>query len=350
MHGDVSPQGSAATAAALPASYRRISLARFGASFADSVEIVDTPMTPPGEGELLVRNHWAGVNGVFDDRLARNRVEYVDIDLPADLGIECVGEVVAIGAGVRGFAIGEAVAMTRLGFGYREYLRLPASEAVAIAAPTPEILTLIPTGISALVALEQVAELRAGETIVISAAAGGLGHLLVQLARLKGAHVVALTGTAEKCAAVRGLGAHRVLNYREEDLDAVFRRDYPRGFDVAYDTVGGQMFDLFVAHIGVRGRVICSGYTADIEAPEQVTRSRIYTQLYWKAASVRGFMNPLFGEHHPDAARRLLRMYADGHLQVLVDRADFRGLESVPRAIEHLLAGRNLGKVVVQLT
>lgn len=349
MHGDVSPSGSAA-AAALPATYRRISLQRFGSTFAESIEILDTPLRPPGPGELLVRNHWAGVNGVFDDRLARNRVEYLQIGLPSDLGIECVGEVVATGPGVSGFAVGDAVAMTRLGYGYREYLCLPASEAIPVAAASPEILTLIPTGISALVALEQVAELRPGETIVISAAAGGLGHLLVQLARLKGAHVVALAGSEEKCEAVRGLGAHRVLNYRREDLDAVFRRDYPRGFDVAYDTVGGRIFDLFVSHVAMRGRVISSGYTADIEAPEQVTRSRIYTQLYWKAASVRGFMNPLYAEHHPDAARRLLRLYADGHLRVLVDPGGFSGLESVPAAVAHLLAGRNLGKVVVRLT
>lgn len=342
MHGDVS-------AGTLPAHYRRLVLQRFGESFRDSTEIVETPLTPPGPGELLVRNHWAGVNGVFDDRLARNRVEYLDIQPPCDLGIECVGTVVALGEGVRDFRVGDAVATTRLGNGYREYLCTPATQAIPVAAASPEILTLIPTGISALVALEQVAELRPGERIVISAAAGGLGHLLVQLARLKGAHVVGLAGSREKCEAVAALGAHRVLNYREDDLDGIFRRDYPQGFDVAYDTVGGRIFDLFLAHVAIRGRVICSGYTADIENPEPVTRTRIYTQLYWKAASVRGFMNPLFSEHHADAARRLLAMYADGALRVLVDAGDFQGLESVPRAIDHLLAGRNLGKVVVRL-
>jgi NADPH-dependent curcumin reductase CurA len=334
---------------ALPTHYRKLILSRFGDNFAESVSIVETPLRPPGRGEILIRNHWAGVNGVFDDRLVRNRVQYVDIAPPADLGIECVGEVVAVGAEVNDIACGDAVATTRLGNGYREYLCVPAGEAIRIAEASPEILTLIPTGISALVALEQVAELRGGETIVISAAAGGLGHLLVQLARLKGAHVVALAGSEEKCAAVRGLGAHRVLDYRSEDLETIFRTEYPRGFDVAYDTVGGAIFDLFVAHVAVRGRVICSGYTADIEDPEVVARTRIYTQLYWKAASVRGFMNPQYAEFHAEAARRLLRMYADGSLRVLVDGSGFHGLEAVPAAVEHLLAGRNLGKVVLRL-
>lgn len=333
----------------LPSHYRRIVLQRFAERFTDAIEIVETPLTLPRTGEILVRNHWAGVNGVFDDRLARNRVDYMPVTPPVDIGIECVGEVVAVGDGVDTLGVGDAVATTRLGNGYREYLCVPAADAIAIAEPSPEILTLIPTGISALVALEQVAELRTGETIVISAAAGGLGHLLVQLARLKGAHVVALAGTEEKCAAVADLGAHRVLNYRSENLDAIFRQDYPRGFDVAYDTVGGPIFDLFLDHVAVRGRVICSGYTADIEDPEIVSRTRIYTKLYWKSASVRGFMNPLFPEFHADAARRLLRMYADAQLRVLVDKRDFRGLEAVPRAIAHLLAGRNLGKVVLRL-
>jgi len=333
----------------LPADYARLVLHRFADDFASAVRVERTPLEHPGPGEVLVRNAWAGVNGVLDDRIARNRVPFIAAAPGMDLGVEAVGEIAALGAGVTDLEPGDAVATVGLGGAYREYHRVEAADVYPVPAATPEVLTLIPTGISALVGLERVAELRAGERIVISAAAGGLGHLLVQLSLLTGAEVVALAGSDAKCAAVSELGAQRVINYRDEDPAAVFSRDYRDGFDVAYDTVGGPLFDLFVEHLAPRGRLVVSGFTADIDDPEAVLAPRIYTRLYWKAASVRAFMNHLFPEHHADARERLLRLHANGDIRVLVDPTAFRGLGAVAPAVAHLLARRNLGKVVVAL-
>ena len=330
--------------------YRKLVLRELTGDFRSATAVVEAESERPGPGQVLVRNHWAGVNGVFDQNLCANRIRYVDVRPPFDMGIEAVGEVVELGPGVDWLRVGEAVATSKLGTGYREYQLADARRAIPIREASAEILTLIPTGISALVGLERIAEMKSGETIAVSAAAGGLGHILVQLAKLAGNHVIGLTGSPAKAETLRRLGVDRVIDYRRESLREVLASEYPNGIDIAYDTVGGEVFDAFVDHLAQRGRLVISGHTSDFDRPdEDVPHPRIYRKLYWKSASVRGFQNPAFPEFFDDACRRVLELYYAGALQVLVDPTPFVGVEAVADAVEHLLGGSNLGKVVVRL-
>jgi NADPH-dependent curcumin reductase CurA len=130
----------------------------------------------------------------------------------------------------------------------------------------------------------------------------------------------------------------------------VLAREYPKGLDIAYDSVGGAIFDAFLDHLAMRGRLIISGHTSDFDQPVvDVPQPRLYHKLYWKSASVRAFQNPAFREFFADAARRILDLYYAGGLRVLIDPRPFVGLESVPDAVEYLLSGRSRGKVVVRL-
>ncbi len=329
---------------------RKLVLREFTGNFRTATTIVAAPPVAPGPGQVLIRNHHAGVNGVFDQNLCANRVRYVDVVPPYDLGVESVGEIVALGAAVDRLRLGEAVAVSKLGGGYREYQVVDARRAIPVREASAQILALIPTGVSALVGLERIGEMRSGEVVAVSAAAGGLGHVLVQLAKLAGNHVIGLTGSASKAEALRALGVDRAIDYRREDLRAVLAQEYPKGIDLAYDTVGGPVFDAFVDHLAMRGRLVISGHTSDFDRPdEDVPQPRIYRKLYWKSASVRAFQMPAFPEHFDDACRRVLELYYAGALRVLVDPTPFTGLERVADAVEHLLAGRNLGKVVVGL-
>jgi NADPH-dependent curcumin reductase CurA len=343
-------QAIRAAMSTFPTRYRKLVIQQLTGDFRSSTGVAWQDWRDPGPGEIAVRNHWAGCNAIFDKNLCRNAIRYVNVAPPFDMGIEAVGEVVAVGPGVTAFAPGEHVATTRLGNGYREYQLAPVERALRVRAATPEILTLIPTGISAMVGLERVGEMRGGETVAVSAAAGGLGHIVVQLAKLAGCHVIALTGADEKIALLQSLGADRVVNYRRENLFEILAREYPRGIDIAYDSVGGEIFDAFLENLAMRGRLVISGHTSDFDkAVESVAQPRIYRKLYWKSASVRGFQNQAFPEYFDDAAQRILALYYEGRLRVLVDATPFVGLEQVADAVEHLLAGRNAGKVVVKL-
>lgn len=330
--------------------YRKIVIQQLTGDFRSATRIVETPAIGPGPGEVLIRNRYAGVNAIFDKNLCRNTIRYVDVVPPYDMGVEAIGEIVALGDRVDGLRIGDAVAIVKLGGAYREYQIADVGRLVRVREASPEILALIASGVSAMVALERIAELGSGETVAVSAAAGGLGHFVVQLAKRAGNHVIALTGSDHKAALLRELGADRVVNYRSESLRDVLAREYPRGLDIAYDSVGGEIFDAFLDHLAMYGRLIVSGHTSDFDKPvEDVPHPRAYHKLYWKSASIRGFQNPAFPQFFDDAARRILDLHYRGELRVLIDPTPFVGLESAADAVEHVLAGRNAGKVVLRL-
>ena len=333
-----------------PKTYRKFILTKFGDDFRACTTIVDTLWQDPGEDEVVVRNVYAGVNGVYDFNMMRNAVAYLSFEVPTDMGIEVVGRIVAVGRNVKKFKEGDPVATWKVGFGYRDYQVANVSRVYAIREASPEILTLIPTGVSGMVGLERVGEMATGQTIAVSAAAGGLGHLVVQFAKRAGNHVIGLAGTDDKCELVKKLGCDRVINYKTEDVGQVLKTEYPRGLDIAYDSVGGTIFDVLLDHLAIRGRIIISGYTSEVGKPLQmVSAGRPWTKLYFKSASIRGFINPHFQEFWPDAAERLLSAYYTGGLTVIVDPTPFIGLEAVPEAVAYLMAGRNRGKIVIKL-
>jgi NADPH-dependent curcumin reductase CurA len=334
--------------AAMP---RAIRLERFADTFRAASEIVTVPDRAPGPGEISVRNLWCGVNGIFDTQIARNAVDYVRIAPPTLTGVEAIGVVTSVGEGVADFAPGDAAVTTRFTGGYRETNTGPVAAFCAAPSPDRVWLALASTGVSALLALEHVGAVRDGETVAVSAAAGGLGHLIVQLAKLRGCHVVAVCGGAEKGAFVRGLGADRVIDYRLDDVAAVLAAEYPNAIDVAIDTVGGGIFDAFLDNLAVHGRLVAGGAAQDLEGrPEIVTAPRIVHKLYYKAASVRGFMNGLLTPLWPEARARLFAMYQAGEIRVVFDAVPFHGLEQVYDAVERLLSGQSMGKVTVNLS
>src|SRR5690606_27698751 len=106
---------------------------------------------------------------------------YVNVEPPFDMGVEAIGEVVAVGARVEGLSVGDAVTNVKLGAGYREYQVADVGKMIRVREATPEILALMASGVSAMVALERIADMKSGEIVAVSAAAGGLGHFVVQL-------------------------------------------------------------------------------------------------------------------------------------------------------------------------
>lgn len=329
---------------------RKLIMTQYGEDFRACSKIVDAEIGEPGHGEVLVRNVYAGVNGVYDLNMIRDAVSYISYTPPTDLGIEVVGRIEKLGPGVRDFKVGDAVATWKVGTGYRDYQIAEVGRLYKVPSASPEILCLMPTGISGMVGIEQVGELTTGETVAVSAAAGGLGHIIVQVAKKAGNHVIGLCGSEEKAERLREIGCDRPINYKTEDVAEVLKREYPKGINIAYDSVGGKIYDAFIDNLAVKGRLVISGYTSEVGKPwEQVTSPRLYQKLYFRSASVRGFINPHYEEHHPYAAERLIGLYQRGELTVFVDPTPFEGLESVPDAVSHLLSGKNLGKVVVKL-
>ncbi|MFD2137966.1 zinc-binding dehydrogenase [Novosphingobium resinovorum] len=183
---------------------------------------------------------------------------------------------------------------TRFPGGYRQYNIAPQGHFVKVADDSPEWLALASTGVSAWMALFHVGQAKPGDVVAISAAAGGLGHLIVQLAALKGCEVVAVCGGPVKSEFARSLGAARVIDYRSESVPEVLAREYPNRLDVAIDTVSGEIFDAFLDNVAPHGRVVVGGAASDLEggrrsSPPRASRTSSTTRgfgarLYERAA------------------------------------------------------------------
>lgn len=329
--------------------YKKLVVKQFSSDFQSAIAIEDVPIPTPKADEILIRNKFAGINAGFDTLLCQGKVPYVPLTPPVDLGVEAVGEVVAIGEAVEAVKIGDAVATTGRGGGYREYQVLPAHLAVKVSEAIPEILTLMPTGVSALVALEQAGEMRSHETVLVTAAAGGTGHLAVQLAKRAGNHVIGTCGSEAKVRLLQELGCDRIIHYHHEDLSTVLQQEYPAGVNLVFDCVGGSVFDTCVEHLAVRGRLVVVGFISEYaRVPQIVSQPRIYHKLFWKAASVRAFLMPHYAEYMIDARDRLLHWFDTQQIRVAINPTPFYGIESIPTAVQYLLRGQNVGKVVVQ--
>jgi hypothetical protein len=329
--------------------YKKLIAKQFDRDFQSAVEIVEVPIPEPAVNEILIRNQFAGINSGFDTLLCQGKVPYVNLTPPFDLGVEAVGEVVAMGEEVRDFQVGDAVVTTLRGGGYREYQAIAANLAVKVRQATPEVLTLMPTGISALVALERVGEMKSNEVVLVTAAAGGTGHIALQLAKLAGNHVIGTCGSEQKAELLKKLGCDRIINYRTEDLDRILKSEYPHGINLVFDCIGKQVFDACVDNLAIRGRLVVVGFISEYGKNwEEVTQPRIYQKIFWKAASVRGFLMPLYQEYVAEARDRLLNLFYSDKLKVAIDPTQFHGIESIPTAVKYLLSGQNCGKVVVR--
>ena len=326
--------------------YQKLVATRLTPHFREAAQIVEADVPEPGPGQVLVRNRYAGVNAT-DVNITAGRYS-ADPTLPMDLGAEAVGVVEAVGAGVE-LTVGQAVATMGVGGGYRELQLIPARYAVPVPEATPEMVALFVSGLTASIALSETGQMGTGETVFVSAAAGGTGQFAVQLAKRAGNTVVGTCGSPEKADALRALGVDRVVNHREEDVRAVLKEVGP--IDLAYESVGRAMFDAALAALGVHGRLLVIGYVSEyIDGLESVDRPRVYARLLQTSASIRGFFLPHFTAFYPAHIARLVSLVKTGELEVAVDESRFEGVGSVVDAVEHLHSGASRGKVVVRLS
>lgn len=332
----------------MPDTYKKLVATQRSPDFRAAAEVVEEPIPEPGPHEVVVRNWYAGVNAT-DVNITAGRYA-PGAEPPFDLGAEAAGEVVAVGRDVKHLQAGDAVVTSTLGGGYREYNCVRASNAYKVSEPTPEALSIMVSGLTASIALQEVADVEADDVVLVTAAAGGTGQYAVQLAKRNGHHVIGTCGTDEKVALLNDLGCDRPINYREEDVRAVLEREYPDGVDLVYEGVGGKLFDTCVDALAVHGQLLTIGYVSEyVDGPKPVTRPRIYTKLLGKSASIHGFFLPQFAMYFGEHLRHLMELLHREDLHVAIDGRTFQGIASIPDAVEHLHSGQSQGKVVVQL-
>ncbi|GJM98604.1 hypothetical protein PR202_ga15631 [Eleusine coracana subsp. coracana] len=269
--------------------------------------------------------------------------------LPFDAGFEGVGIVASVGNLVHHVKVGTPVALMTFG-SYAEFTLVPAKHLLPVPRPDPEVVAMLTSGLTASIGLEKAGQMTSGQVVLVTAAAGGTGQFAVQLAKLAGNKVVATCGGESKAALLSSLGADRVINYRNEGIKDVLKKEYPRGVDIIYESVGGQMFDLCLNALAVHGRLIVIGMISQYQG-EEGWKPQNYTglceKILAKSQTVAGFFLIQYAHLWQDHLGKLFDLYASGKLKISLDPKKFMGVASVPDAVEYLHSGKSVGKVVV---
>ena len=331
---------------------RQIMLARrpTGKPVADDFALAEAPMPVPGPGQFLVRMKVGSVDpairGFLDDRPSY---------LPP----------VAIGAPIAGMSLGEVVeshdpdwpvgTLLRAFATWSDHYVIDAQalglERVDPASGVPiehYMGALGPVGLTAWVGLFVIGGAKAGETVLISAAAGATGSTVVQLAKAAGCKVIGLAGSADKAAAVRELGADVAIDYRStNNLGAEIAAAAPDGIDVYFDNVGGDLLDLALPLMAQRGRIALCGMIAQYNDADRPHGIEKLWQLVVKRVRIEGFLTYDHMAELPRAQAELDRLFASGQLHPLENMRD--GFERLPEAFIELMAGRTIGKTLVRI-
>jgi len=265
------------------------------------------------------------------------------------LGLECAGEIESVGEGVSSVRVGDRVMALLPGGGYAERVVIPEKMAI----PMPEHMTFeeaaaIPEAfLTAREALFTLGRAKADDTVLVHAAAGGVGSAAVQLARQAGARVVATAGSAEKLARISELGAHRVVNYRTEDFAAVATEvSEGRGVEVALDFVGASYWPKHAACLAVGGRCvvigILGGASAEVNLAQLLSRRYQILGLVMRSRPVSDkiAITQTF-------IRESLPLFTTGALRPVIDR--IFPLSDAATAHARMEANENLGKIVLRV-
>ncbi len=346
--------------AAVPATAREVRLVAYPdqAIGPEHFAVVEAPVRPPGEGELLIRNGWTSVDPGLRLRMRRTGpagyFHGFPLDRPLD-GILTVGEVVASRAA--GFAPGDVVWHAA---GWREWSTVRAAEPalgglgtptvldLAVAPPSAYLGALGGMGLTAYAGLVLVAEARPGDVVWVSAAAGAVGALAAQFARALGCRVIASVGSAEKVRHARDeLRVDAAFSYRDGPVAEGLRAAAPEGIDVYFDNVGGDHLEAALDALRPGGRVALCGSIAEYDRATPAAGPGNLFQAIANGLTLRGFRGSAFVDRLPEVQRRIAAWVDDGTVRTHETVRD--GIASAPQALADLLAGRNVGKTLVRI-
>ncbi|GFY75845.1 prostaglandin reductase 3 [Trichonephila inaurata madagascariensis] len=293
--------------ASKPKTFKKLMVQKLTSNFREAVSVENVEMCHPRKGEICVRNKFVGVNPKGDG----------------------VGEIVEVGEKVENLQVGATVAYMHSG-------RSAYAECLG-------------------------ARITTGDTVLITAAAGGTGHIAVQWAKATGCHVIGTCSSEEKEKMLKGLGCDRIINYRKEDLGEVLAKEYPKGVDAVWETIGGKVLEECLKHLAIKGRLLIvggiSGYkTENKEVFAKLDLSNLPEQLLFKSAAVQGFFLPAYADSKIPYFKYLSKSLEAGKLKIIYDNGEktagteFFGVEGIIEGVEHLHSGRNIGKVVVRMS
>jgi NADPH-dependent curcumin reductase len=310
--------------------------------------LTEEPVAQPGDGELLVKVLYISLDPAMRGWMNEGRSYIAAVEIGAVMRALAVGRVIA--SKNPKYAVGDYVSGV---LGVQEYALSNGEGLVKIdpqIAPLPVWLSVFgATGMTAYFGLLEVGLPKAGETVVISGAAGAVGMVAGQIARIKGCHVVGIAGGGEKCQyIVNDLGFSAAIDYKSEDVKSGLREHCPKGVDVYFDNVGGEILDTVLLQIRRGARIIVCGAISQYNNTTPVKGPSNYLSLLVNRASMTGFVCFDYASRYGEAACEMAGWMAAGKLKSREDVVD--GFETFPETLLKLFKGENFGKLMIKIT
>ncbi|MGE0623820.1 MAG: NADP-dependent oxidoreductase [Pseudomonadales bacterium] len=312
----------------------------------EDFEVVTRTVPEPGKGELTIRNVCMSVDPYMRGRMVDRKSYVPPFQVGEVLTGGAIGRVVASKA--EGFAEGDYV---QHNYGWREALTCPAKEVTALgelaAPPSAYLGVLGMPGMTSYVGLLGAGALKDGETVFVSGAAGAVGSIAGQIAKIKGCRVLGSAGSAEKVAWLTDLGFDYAFDYHEGRILDHLREGAPQGIDVYFDNVGGDHLEAALFHMRPLGRIALCGaisqYNNTAPAPGPVNLSL----AIGLGLTLKGFIVSHYNHMAADFRRDMEAWIRSG--QITYKETVFDGVEKAPEAFMGLFTGANMGKMIVNL-
>ena len=307
----------------------------------------EEPTRDPGPGEVLVKSHYISLDPAMRGWMNEGR-SYI--------------EPVKIGEVMRAGAVGKVVASQSSDFkagdhvfgvlGVQEYATVNGKALTKIdpnLAPLPVYLGALGiTGLTAYFGLLEVGKPAAGETVVVSGAAGATGMVVGQIAKIKGCRAVGIAGGRDKCDyVVRELGFDACIDYKTENVLESLRRHCPQGINVYFDNVGGTILDAALACLARLARVVICGAISQYNATSAVQGPANYLSLLVNSARMEGFIVFNYASRYAEGIRELATWRAQGKLKTREDIVE--GFQTFPETLLKLFSGENFGKLMIKV-
>jgi NADPH-dependent curcumin reductase CurA len=309
----------------------------------------EEPVSDPGDGEVLIRVKYLSLDPAMRGWMNDARSYMPPVGLGDVMRAGGCGEVVA--SGHPGFEPGDHVTGVT---GIQEYATLSGDALIKVdpgLAPLPVYIgTLGMPGMTAYFGLLDIGKAKEGDTVVVSGAAGAVGGVVGQIAKIKGCRAVGIAGGVEKCRhVVEELGFDACVDYKSDNVAKALRQHCPDGIDVYFDNVGGEILDAALAQLARHARVVICGAISQYNATEGMRGPANYMSLLVNRATMTGFLVFDFAPRFGEAAKEMAGWLADGRLKTFEDVAT-GGVANFPDTLLRLFRGENTGKLVLEVS
>ncbi len=314
-----------------------------------STWILETnPIPELQDGEILVKQHYVSLDPAMRGWMNDSKSYIEPMAIGSVMRAGAVGQVLAVNNNPN-FKVGDYVA----GFGgVQQYAVSDGKNLRKIdptLAPLPTYLsTLGMTGMTAFFGILEVGKIKEGDIVLVSGAAGAVGSVVGQIAKIKGCKVIGIAGGADKCKyLLEELGFNGAIDYKSEDVRKRLKEECPEGIDVYFDNVGGEILDIALSKLRLHAKIVICGAISQYNNKTAVKGPSNYLSLLVNRATMQGMVVFDYAAKYGEAAKTMGAWMAQGKLKS--KEAIFEGIENFPQTYQRLFTGEKLGKLVLKV-